>query len=169
MAMDLRLPSNYGTTYMMKTEDMASSEQRIGVDRRAKPTPMVSRYWLRGRRKQGRRDGETENIYVDRYSTLETWLVVGVLVLSVLDMVFTILHLNDGGHEANPIMAWMLALGGQPLFVAVKLLSTAVGLFVLLVHVRFRKVKGLLGLAFVLYLGIFVFHLVLMHWRATGI
>jgi len=142
--------------------------RRFDLDRRERPTPMISRFWLRGRRRAGRRDDETENIYVDRYTPGESLLVAGVLVLSVLDMVFTIFHLNHGGTEANPVMAWMLDMGGQPLFMAVKLVSTFAGLFVLLVHVRFRRVKSLLTVAFVLYLGIFIFHLYLGYLRTTA-
>ena len=166
---------------MMKSQDIAldaspnsrdpspdDASRRFDIDRRERPTPMISRFWLRGRRRAGRRDDETDNIYVDRYSGGEMLLVASVLVLSVLDMVFTIFHLNYGGTEANPVMAWMLDLGGQPLFMAVKLFSTFVGLFVLLVHVRFRRVKSLLGVAFILYLGIFIFHIYLGYLRTTA-
>lgn len=144
------------------------SQRRLQSDRRDRPTPLISRFWLRGRRRGGRRTDEMANIYVDRYTPFETFLVLGVLVLSVLDMVFTIVHLNFGGTEANPVMAWMLDLGGQPLFIGVKLVSTAIGLFVLLVHVRFRKVRPLLIFAFLLYLGIFCFHVYLGWLRATS-
>ncbi|MHC4941141.1 MAG: DUF5658 family protein [Planctomycetota bacterium] len=143
-------------------------EQRLDVDRRERPTPMVSRYWLRGRRRGGRRDGEAANIYVDRYAFSEMFLVVGVLVLSVLDMVLTLVHLSHGGREANPIMASALEAGGETLFIVVKLASTIVGLFVLLVHVRFKRVRPLLTFAFVLYAALFVFHMYLVYMRQTG-
>ena len=141
---------------------------RADIDRRAKPTAPVSRYWLFGRRRAGRRDGEADNIYVDRYTRGEWFLIVGVLILSLLDMVFTIIHLNAGGTEANPVMAWILDVGGHSLFIAAKLFSTVVGLLVLLVHVRVRRVHGLLVLAFLLYSGILFFHLYLAHHRLTG-
>ncbi|MHC4959033.1 MAG: DUF5658 family protein [Planctomycetota bacterium] len=143
-------------------------EQRLDVDRRERPTPMLSRYWLRGRRRGGRRDGEAANIYVDRYAFSEMFLVIGVLVLSVLDMVFTLVHLGHGGREANPIMAWALEAGGERLFIITKLASTFVGLFVLLVHVRFRRVRPLLTFAFVMYAALFVFHMYLVYMRETG-
>ena len=111
-------------------------------------TGLVSRYWLFGRRKMGRRDGEVGDIYVDRYTVKEWLLVGGILVLSILDMVFTLIHLDAGGTEANPIMAWTLEWGGQNGFKTVKLVTTLLGLFFLLVHVRFKRVKSLLGAAF---------------------
>ncbi|MHC4932916.1 MAG: DUF5658 family protein [Planctomycetota bacterium] len=135
----------------------AASRRNRG-DRRLRPTPVLSRYWFVGRRKRGRRAGEGENIYVDRYTALELFLILGILVLSLLDMVFTLIHLEAGGTEANPLMAWTLAWGGNPAFTSVKLVSTLLGLFVLLIHVRFRRVKTLLGVAFTLYAGILLFH-----------
>ena len=141
------------------------SSRRTDWDRRGRPTPFLSRYWLFGRRRAGRRVDERENIYVDKYGKGELFLIFGVLVLSVLDMVFTILHLNAGGAEANPIMAWTLDVGGQSFFQFVKLLTTFLGLFVLLVHVRFRRVKALLTFTFLLYSALFVFHLYLVYLR----
>ena len=146
----------------------SASERRVGFDRRGDGTRFVSKYWLIGRRKGGRRDDEARNIYVDRYSTAEWVMVIGILVLSVLDMVFTILHLNAGGTEANPVMAWALEWGGQRAFETVKLASTFLGLFVLLVHIRFRRVKMLLTFAFAVYASVFVFHLYLIWLRSAA-
>ncbi|MHC4550377.1 MAG: DUF5658 family protein [Planctomycetota bacterium] len=142
-------------------------DRRAGIDRRETSTRFFSRYWLLGRRKLGRRTGEDDNIYVDRYTHGEWFLVAGILLLSVLDMVFTILHLNAGGTEANPVMAWTLAWGGQHAFKIIKLVTTLAGLFVLLVHVRFRRVRTLLALAFAVYASVFVFHLYLV-WLRGG-
>ncbi|MHC4973553.1 MAG: DUF5658 family protein [Planctomycetota bacterium] len=145
-----------------------ADHRRVGIDRRRDGTRFFSKYWLVGRRKGGRRDDEARNIYVDRYSTAEWVLVIGILVLSVLDMVFTIMHLDAGGTEANPVMAWALELGGQRAFEIVKLASTFLGLFVLLVHVRFRRVKTLLAFAFAVYASVFVFHLYLIWLRSAA-
>jgi len=141
-------------------------DRRDAWDRRSRPTPMLSRYWLFGRRRDARRDEGSRNIYVDRYSGGELFLIFGVLALSVLDMVFTLFHLNAGGAEANPIMAWTLDVGGHSFFKFVKLLTTFIGLFILLVHVKFRRVKALLTFTFVLYSALFVFHLYLVYLRA---
>ncbi len=142
-------------------------EQRQPSERRQRPTTLFSRYWLFGRRRGGRRDDESDNIYVDRYSTTEWLLVAGILVLSVLDMYFTLVHLDHGGAEANPVMAATLTWGGTSLFKIVKLVTTFVGLGVLLVHIRFRRVKTLLSFAFLLYAGVFVFHMYLAFLRAN--
>ncbi len=143
-------------------------ERRTGIDRRERATGFLSRHWLTGRRRVGRRDGERDNIYVDRYGTWDWVLVGGVLGLSLLDMVFTLIHLNAGGTEANPVMAWALAWGGHGAFKAVKTITTVVGLLVLLVHVRFRRVRTLLSIAFLVYAGVFVFHLYLSWIRMAA-
>jgi hypothetical protein len=143
-------------------------ERRTGVDRREQATGVLNRYWLVGRRRLGRRAGESRNIYVDKYGTWDWVLVLGVLVLSLLDMVFTILHLNAGGTEANPVMAWALALGGHGAFKVVKIATTVLGLGVLLVHVRFKRVRTLLAIAFLVYAGVFVFHIYLTWMRMSA-
>lgn len=143
-------------------------ERRTGVDRRERATGVFSRFWLLGRRKVGRRDGERDNIYVDRYGVWDWVLVGGILGLSLLDMVFTLFHLNAGGTEANPVMAWTLEWGGHGAFKAVKIATTIIGLAVLLVHVRFRRVRTLLSVAFLVYAGVFAFHLYLTWMRMAA-
>jgi hypothetical protein len=58
-------------------------------------------------------------------------------------------------------MALTLEWGGHRLFKIVKLATTFLGLGVLLMHVRFRRVKTLLSFAFLLYAAVFVHHLYL--------
>ncbi len=139
--------------------DVAESERRDASDRRSSRTPIFSRYWLTGRRKGARRIGEGDNIYVDRYVWAEWALVGGILVLSALDLIFTLIHLAVGGEEANPAMAWLLS-HGRGVFGAVKMATTMLGLLVLLLHVRFRRVRTLLFGAFFLYAALMVWHLV---------
>lgn len=102
---------------------------------------MLSRYWLRGRRRGARRADEAVGQYVDRYRTGE-WLLVGLILgLSGSDLLLTWLHLVEGGGEANPIMDWFLQAGGVPLFAVAKLSLTLLPLLFLLLHVRFRRVR----------------------------
>lgn len=97
-------------------------------------------------------------MYVDRFTLKEYGLVLAVLVLSVIDTVFTVRHLELGIDEANPIMRWALVVGGTVLFAAVKLGMTSLALIFLLVHVRFRLTQALLLATFVLYVGVFLIH-----------
>jgi hypothetical protein len=139
------------------------------TDRRKRPTPMLSRYWLRGRRRQaGRRDGDHRHVYVDRYTRTE-WIVVAWLVTaSLADLGLTLLHLQAGGAEANPIMDWFLELGGIPAFAFAKVLMTAVPVVFLLLHARFRGTwPALVGLS-VMYAALMGYHAVAAWDRIAG-
>ncbi len=139
--------------------DSAFAHDRRGNDRRRGPTPFVSRYTLLGGRREGdRRLAATENQYVDRY---EPWLVavlVAIGALCALDAVFTLLYLQKGGSEANPLMARAIEWGPVE-FMVLKCAVTNLGLLVLCVHKNFRYVKaivcGLLGI----YGLLFAYHL----------
>ena len=134
-------------------------EKRRVPDRRRRPTPALSRYSLRGRRRGGRRRSEERNIYVDQYRPWEGGLVLLVVTLCALDVLLTLDVIHRGGEEWNPIMRFTLELGVWP-FVIIKMLVTAIGSFVLLVRVRFR------GMRFALC-GIAVLYLALMGWHAA--
>lgn len=94
------------------------TSRRLQGDRRTRPTPMFSRYALfGGRRRGGRRAGETDNIYVDRHGPLLLFGALALALLNVLDAFFTMLFLSHGGQELNPLIESMLALGPWPFLV----------------------------------------------------
>lgn len=134
-----------------------SSDKRSSADRRVKPTPFLSRYWLIGRRRGGRRTGEDIDIYVDRYTSYELLMVLALFVLAIADLILTLAHLSHGGAEANPIMA-LAYKGGDMVFGTIKMGVTTVCLLLLLLHIRFRRIPHLLAFAFVLYAGVFIYH-----------
>ena len=72
-------------------------DRRLPLERRVRPTRFLSRYWLRGRRLDGRRTGEGREIYVDHYRVTEWVIVLTILTLSALDYVLTLVHLKAGG------------------------------------------------------------------------
>jgi hypothetical protein len=109
---------------------------------------------------------ERRNVYVDRYTVGEYGLVLVVLALAVIDTVFTVRHLGLGIDEANPIMRWALAAGGNALFAGVKIGVTSLALGFLLVHVRFRLTQALLVATLVLYVGVLGIHVRL--WQLTA-
>lgn len=133
------------------------SDRRGFPDRRRRATPLLSRYWLVGRRRGGRRAEESRDLYVDRYAPGEWGLAAAILALSCADLWLTLRHLARGGSEANPLMAWLLELGVGA-FGFVKIATTAAGLLILLLHVRFRWVRGLLTFAAGLYAALMVWH-----------
>ena len=152
------------TTYPAEPGPRRSANRR-GTDRRRNPTPMLSRFtWLGGRRTGDRRDGQDSAAYVDLY---EPWLagaLVAIGALCALDAIFTLLYIQRGGSEANPIMDHVIGWGPQT-FVVVKCGITNIGLFVLCLHKNFRHVKKVVGGLLVLYSALLGYHL----WLAAAL
>ncbi len=122
-------------------------DRRTGSDRRHRPTPFWSAFLGPRRRHGGRRWGESNRTYVDRFTRRDVILVVGILLLNVLDALFTLIWLQRGGSEGNPAMAWILELGSNA-FLIQKSFVVGLWLLLLLVHKNFRLARiGLWALA----------------------
>ncbi len=149
-------------------ESGALDERRAVRDRRKKPTPPISRYTFRGRRRGSRRASDPRwNYYVDRPGTA-AWLSVGLLVLlSSLDAIFTVHLLKMGGYEMNPFMRFILRFGHGP-FLAVKYGLTGLGAFILLIHKNFYlwsptfSVRNIVRFFIGMYLALVVYEVVLV-------
>jgi hypothetical protein len=152
--------SGYDPTRMGPYACWPYVERREGGDRRLKATPAVSRFALfgLGRRAAGRRRGERDNIYVDRYERRDLWGVVVVLVLNILDAWLTLLYLGYGGTEANPLARKLLEWGTSWFLGAKSLLVTACLLF-LAIHKTFRCVRPAIALLIWFYGGLLAYHL----------
>jgi hypothetical protein len=135
-------------------------ERRRGPDRRRRPTPILSRYTIVGRRRAFRREEEGGNAYVDRYSPRMAAALVAIMVLCVLDALFTLLYLQRGGTELNPLMAAAIEMGVVP-FLAIKNGLTIVGVLFLCLHKNFRHVKPVIAGVLVLYTLLMAYHLYL--------
>lgn len=139
-----------------------SAGERRGPDRRVMPTPRFSRYSLwGGRRRDVRRKEELEGSFVDLYRP-GLWLLLGwVALMNVLDSYFTLLHLQDGGVELNPVADALLRTGRFGFVFSKSLLITA-ALVVLCVHKNFRLARMGLGLAAGMYTLLVGYHLLLL-------
>ncbi len=125
----------------------SDTERRLGGDRRRQPTQALSFFLGRGRRRTGRRDGETERTYVDTFTPGEVALLLVIFILNILDALFTLLWLQRGGIEANPLMASVLEIG-EGAFLLQKCIVVGIWLIVLLIHKNFRLARiGLYSLA----------------------
>lgn len=133
------------------------SGQRQGVDRRRKPTPLFSRYSISGRRREFRREGESSNTYVDRYSPRLMAVLTLIAGLCLMDALFTLLYIQRGGGELNPIMDAAIRLGVVP-FVAIKCGLTFAGLLFLCLHKNFRFVKVIIASVLILYTALLCYH-----------
>jgi hypothetical protein len=137
----------------------AQSERRQRVDRRRR---LLSFAGLRRlcRRCIGRRRDGAENPYADSLSPRVIVLVFFVVLCSALDALFTLMYVQQGGDEANPIMAMALDQG-MTSFVGAKMALTGLGAVLLAVHRHFwLGIRGLYVLALI-YASLLVYHLIL--------
>lgn len=128
----------------------SSTGRPIFVDRRRRPTPPVSRYLFRGRRKQPPpwSDG---NYYVDRPAPEALKAALLLLCLSLLDAVLSLWLFSTGKfHEANPLLAWGLSWG-EGAFLAIKIGLTVSAVFVLLIHWNFVIAKRQLRVVWLIW------------------
>ena len=139
-----------------------NQKRRTVPDRRRKPTPILSRYTLRGQRKDVRRDEDRRRyIYVDQYSLRFFLLLMAILLLGTADAFLTLHHVHvNNAEELNPIMDFFLGIGPQ-MFFNVKYILTALCLTVLCLHKNLPIVKYLLGAVFLIYFVIVLNHLYL--------
>lgn len=135
-----------------------AAEPRAG-DRRRRPTPILSRYSLwGGRRRQPRRAGQRPDSFVDLYS-LRTWIALSVfMVLNLLDSHFTLIYLQRGGEEGNPVAIALLE-SGMSTFILVKGSGIGVAALLFCVLKNFRNGRIGVFIALVLYQALLVYHL----------
>lgn len=151
----------------IETERQSEKDQtdnRSEPDRRKRPTPMFSRYSIRGRRKTVRRkEDRRKHLYVDRYGSSLFVMLMGILLLGVADALFTIYHVcENDAVEMNPIMDFFLGLSPK-VFFHVKYILTAMCLMVLCLHKNLPVVRYILATILVVYLAILINHVYLFY------
>ena len=112
-------------------------DQRVIQDRRSQPTSFVSTLRFGGRREGFRRKGEGQNRYVDCLSLRTFVLTLLIFILSTLDAIFTLIFLQNGGSELNPLMRQIIQSGSQS-FVILKSLGVGLMSWFLAIHQNFR-------------------------------
>jgi hypothetical protein len=111
-----------------------SFAERTGMDRRKQDPPLFSRYLLIGRRSYPRRKVDREAPQkVDRYSQKIFVMILFILGLSLTDAFFTLLLVDNGAEEVNPLMAYYLEQG-QLFFVLIKYLLTCASVILILFY-----------------------------------
>jgi hypothetical protein len=83
--------------------------------------------------------------------------LVAIAGLCLLDALFTLLYLQRGGGELNPIMNAAIQLGVVP-FLAIKCGLTFTGIVFLCLHKNFRFVKVIIGAVLLLYTLLLAYH-----------
>ena len=139
-------------------------DRRQLANKRRQPTTLISTLRCRGRRHACRRMGEERNAYVDWLSPRVSGLALCILMGSILDAFLTLLHVQRGGQEANPIMALTL-YHSDTTFIGIKMAATGFGVWLLAAHQGFLLAwQALHGLAGV-YLLLLMYH-VLLIWHS---
>jgi hypothetical protein len=119
---------------------LSEFDTRILKDRRKQPTPAMSRFTLWGQRMSFRREEDKKRGgYVDRYGSGLLFLLILVVGLNVLDGLFTMMILDNGGWEVNPVVRSVVQVHGDG-FWAWKFAIVSVPLILLCLHSKFRMV-----------------------------
>jgi len=123
-------------------------DNRKGIERRQKPTPLFNRYLLKGSRIDARRsDDLQQKYYVDRFKTVEWISILLLFFLCVADAILTIIHLKNGCLELNPILNVFYRYGGFIGFLAIKFGLTLPCIVFLFLHIKYPLAqKGIITL-----------------------
>lgn len=112
-------------------------EQREGADRRRFNWCTVVYGFTLSRRHAHRRVGDNEVIFLDWHHPWLFFLATGTMLLSCADAFLTLLLLERGMIEANPVMNAVLSQGTAA-FTSTKLAMTAFGILVLVFLAKSR-------------------------------
>lgn len=135
-------------------------------DRRARPTPMFSRYaFFGGRRRSVRRREEREGAFVDVHGPRLFGMVAAIVALNLLDAWFTLLFLSHGGRELNPIVQGVLDLDSHPWpFLIFKTFGIGCACAFLALTKNFRPARIGLWVVLLGYSALLGWHLYLLSW-----
>ncbi len=113
------------------------NENRTADDRRRFDWRTVFYGFLRSRRRHLRRNVDADVIFIDWHHPWLFFLAVGTMLLSCTDAFLTVVLLDLGMIEANPVMAALLGQG-TALFAATKMAFTGFGILTLVFLAKSR-------------------------------
>lgn len=137
-------------------------ENKAILDRRKTPTPILSRYTIVGRRSRLRRKEDQEKGgYIDRYGNgLFIWVLL-LFVLNIFDAALTLIILDRGGHEVNPLIHWLIGTSGDH-FISWKFAILSGSIIILCLHSKFRIVKPVFYFSTVIYSIVVLYQMILI-------
>ena len=118
--------------------------QRQGMDRRSHGLRTFAYSFIKNRRHQARREVcLTTSHYTDNNNAPVLFaLTIAIMGLSCTDAFFTLMLIQQGAQEINPVMNNLLEINTQ-LFVSAKMAITATCLIFILAHRNFWLFKGI--------------------------
>ena len=144
---------------MTSTERHSSSRKPWdGTDRRRRPTPLLSRYTLFGRRRRNELAGTPRsNYHIDRPEGPYLAVILAVALLVIFDASATYIFIHQGGEEGNPLVAWFLNLGPAAFWI-LKLAPLPLMMLYFASKRFFRWARMLAYLLLVVYTALAGFH-----------
>ncbi len=137
-------------------------ERRILRDRRKHATPGLSRFTLSGRRKLFRRRSDRERGgYIDHYNAGLFIALILITSLNILDSFFTMLVLDDGGWEVNPIVRSVIDSCGDGFWVW-KFFLVSFSLILLALHSNFAHVRAAINALCFIYIAVVLYQMFLI-------
>jgi hypothetical protein len=137
-------------------------ERRTIGERRKQPTPSWGFYtFLGGRRSLRRKSDQERGGYTDRYSPFVFFLIILILALNVLDSLFTMIIVDLGGRELNPVVKSVMALHGDHFWIY-KFLMASGSLVLLCLHRGVRFFRGIIIAISSIYLIIVLYQVFLI-------
>ena len=130
---------------------MAYSGAQVLIDRRRRPTPKFGYYAFFGRRKD------------DRYSAPTFFFLVSITGLNILDSLFTMIIMDMGGWEANPVVKAAMDAHGDHWWVW-KFAMVSSCLLLLCLHSRYRLAKRMMIFLTSAYLAVITYQVYLIQY-----
>ena len=113
--------------------DRLDRERRCGQDRRQDIRSKFRYYLINGHRESARREEDrTRVFFFDRYNQRIFVAITAILMLSIFDALLTLILIEKGASELNPVMAFFLEYGPLP-FIIAKYILTSFGVVLLLI------------------------------------
>jgi hypothetical protein len=109
---------------------LTGDDRRDIVERRQFSWRTVLYGFARSRRRELRRNADADVALIDWHHPWLFFLAVGTMLLSCADAFLTLILIDNGMYEANPLMAGAMA-EGVGLFVASKMALTGTGILLL--------------------------------------
>jgi hypothetical protein len=144
-------------------------ERRTVADRRKQPTPFRSFHTFFGRRRWFRRKSERDKGGgLDRYSPTIFLLIILILALNILDSLFTMIILDLGGREFNPVVRSVMTLHGDQFWIY-KFIMVAGSLVLLSLHQGFKFFRGIIIAISAIYLIVVLYQVFLITHLSSSV
>lgn len=142
------------------------SERRHSPDRRQFTVRTLEHGLLKPARHHARRSVDRRHAQLDIVDEGAAVLAIALMVLSILDALFTLTLISHGASELNPVMNYFLQFGPW-VFVGVKLAVTAIAGVALVATANIRlfgrfRARSALAMCVGLYAGVVVYEIGLL-------